>query len=291
MHLQLDGGRGHVWRHGQIVPSDAALMPQMRFDRVYSQGDLPGLENRRLPLRALKCAAGPAGYAVLAVQRAGKEFRAVDGLQLSDLSPHLGQALSVWRDLMRERAQATLDRQIASDLGGGWVILGPAGNVQDIAPQVAMLLAELPGVTLGPNGWIEFADPGIAQDFRHAVTMAQEGREPPVPVTLSRDPSAEMILSSRILAEEQVLVGLIRHLRQGRSLSVERVAAHFDISRSEARLAILLCDGLSLQDAAAELGWTIETARSGSKRIFARMGISGQPAILRRVLTSAVWLG
>jgi hypothetical protein len=52
-----------------------------------------------------------------------------------------------------------------------------------------------------------------------------------------------------------------------------------------------LGDGFSLAQAAAELGWTVETARSCSKQVIARMGVSGQTGVLRRMLASAVWIG
>jgi uncharacterized protein YcnI len=52
-----------------------------------------------------------------------------------------------------------------------------------------------------------------------------------------------------------------------------------------------LGDGFSLAQAAAELGWTVETARSCSKQVFARMGVGGQTGVLRRMLASAVWIG
>ena len=57
----------------------------------------------------------------------------------------------------------------------------------------------------------------------------------------------------------------------------------------EARLAALLCDGFSLRDAATELGWTIDTARSASKQLFARRGVSGQAAPLPPMPTGVLW--
>ena len=82
-----------------------------------------------------------------------------------------------------------------------------------------------------------------------------------------------------------------RQAPRARDLPVGRIAAVFGLSRSEARLAALLCDGFSLAQAAAELGWTVETARSCSKQVFARMGVGGQTGVLRRMLASAVWIG
>ncbi|MBE3640524.1 helix-turn-helix transcriptional regulator, partial [Mangrovicoccus algicola] len=87
------------------------------------------------------------------------------------------------------------------------------------------------------------------------------------------------------------ILGRLRHELSARALPVSRVAAAFGLSRSEARLAAALADGLSLAEAAEELGWTLGTARSASKQLFARMGTASQAGVVRRLLESGVWLG
>jgi DNA-binding CsgD family transcriptional regulator len=82
----------------------------------------------------------------------------------------------------------------------------------------------------------------------------------------------------------------VRHDLIARNLPLTRIMATFDLSRSEARLAATLCDGLSLSAAAQTLGWTTETARSNSKLLFARMGVNGQPGVVRAMQSSAIWL-
>jgi DNA-binding CsgD family transcriptional regulator len=73
-------------------------------------------------------------------------------------------------------------------------------------------------------------------------------------------------------------------------LTLTQVMDVFGVSRSEARLAVALCDGMTLTAAAQTLGWTLETARSTSKRLFARIGVSGQPGVVRAMHASAIWL-
>ncbi|MTH76854.1 helix-turn-helix transcriptional regulator [Paracoccus aestuariivivens] len=289
LHLELDVGRGLSWQHGRLRLPELAQMRQMRFDRVYAQIDMPGHDGR-LPMRVLKCSVGAIGFAVLAVQRGGQDFRAVDGVKLSGLGPYLGQALANWFALDHERARAALDRQVSGRLGGGWIMFTPAGNVIDMADNTREWLDNSPTVQQRPNGWLEFREGGVAQSFRRAVAAAQAGNGLIRPVEISRDPAIEIALMPKEVAGERVLLGLIRHGISARSLSVEQVATAFDLSRSEARLAILLCDGASLQDAALDLGWTLETTRSCSKQVYARMGVKGQSAVLRRMLTGAVWL-
>ncbi|WP_010138070.1 hypothetical protein, partial [Oceanicola sp. S124] len=59
---------------------------------------------------------------------------------------------------------------------------------------------------------------------------------------------------------------------------------------AEARLAQLICDGHSLAEAAATLGWTLESTRSASKQVFARMEVRGQGGVIRRMQSGALWL-
>ncbi|WP_146592171.1 helix-turn-helix transcriptional regulator [Puniceibacterium confluentis] len=289
LHLVLQGRVAQVWHRGLALSDpERTNFERMRRDRVYSQVDLPGTEAFGQPLRALRWAVGSQGYGVVILQRQAPDFRAADAAQLSRLAPYLGPAMAGWQALEQDRARAALDRRLAADLGGFWLLLTASGRVSDMAPALRARLADIPALRLQPGGWLEFSDPATAQDFRQALAAARSG---PCPVELSQAPPLQLVISAESFAGQEVLVGYLRQGPHARALPVERVAEHFGLSRSEARLVLLLCDGFSLQDAAQELGWTRETARSCSKQIFARMGVSGQPGVLRRVLGSAVWLG
>jgi DNA-binding CsgD family transcriptional regulator/PAS domain-containing protein len=78
----------------------------------------------------------------------------------------------------------------------------------------------------------------------------------------------------------------------GRTGSFERlVATLFDLSPSEAKLAALLTQGMTLAEAAAETGLTESTVRSYSKRIFSKVGVSRQADLIRLILRSVAMLG
>ncbi|TWI35937.1 helix-turn-helix transcriptional regulator [Paracoccus sulfuroxidans] len=258
---------------------------QMRANRLYSQVDLPGLMPRDQPLRALKASFDAGGHAVLLLARSDRDFRAIEGMQLANLAPFLPQALVIWRGLQDERMRARLERQISSDLGVGWMLFGPAGNVTSLSGKARDLLQAVPGLRNRPMGWLELPGEDMAQALHRALTEAQATGQSSSPVDLSPD------LQLTLLQAEPGLVGILRAAPRGRSLPLERVTAAHGLSRSEARLALLLCDGASLAEAAEELGWTVETARSCSKQVFARMGVKGQAAVIRRLLNGTLWLG
>ncbi|MGY9046354.1 hypothetical protein P775_05720 [Puniceibacterium antarcticum] len=291
LQLILQGRQAQLWQAGAaLAVPEIASLEKMRNARVYSQLDLPHAEGGQQPLRALRWAVGPDGFAALVLQRRERDFRAADASQLSRLVPYLGSALASWNALGRERARAALERRMAQDLGAFWLRLTPSGRVVDMASGMRSQFGALAALRLQPNGWLAFSDPTAARTFRQALAAALADPATSSLVDLSRAPPVQMVIRSDGPAGERTLVAILRQAPLARSLPVDHVAEYFDLVRSEARLTQLLCDGFSLQEAAQELGWTIETARSCSKQIFARMGVSGQPGVLRKVLTSAVWL-
>ncbi|MBK4217506.1 hypothetical protein JJJ17_16370 [Paracoccus caeni] len=266
------------------------IIALIRSERVYAATDLPGAKGTADPLRILRVTLGRDEIAVLALMRGGEDFRAMDGLRLSNLAPYLGPALSAWQKLAAERRRARLDRQIGKRLGTGWILFAPSGQVTDMADGLAETLAADFGVRRRADGWLDLPVPTGGTTL-HRAFSALEGDGAAQRVILSREPLLQMLLAPEDIGDERHVIGRVRMSLQARSLPVASVADSFGLSRGEARLAMLLCDGFSLQQAAAELGWTIETARSYSKQLYARMGVSGQTGVIRRMMDSAVWLG
>ncbi|HZV08370.1 MAG TPA: hypothetical protein VFF94_01385, partial [Novosphingobium sp.] len=64
----------------------------------------------------------------------------------------------------------------------------------------------------------------------------------------------------------------------------------YGLSANEATLACLLAGGATLADAARQIGLTEESARTYSKRIFAKTGTSRQPALVSLLLRSIATL-
>lgn len=314
-------------RQGRIVlaqqhgPALALLdaRHKMRNNRVYDQDNLPG-HNAPRPfgsarsatasrkyIRALKCTTGPSETVLLVLQRPGEDFRALDGLQLSALTPYLGPALSLWRRLDQERQQARFWRDMAHDLGAGWILFSPGGLVQDMDPALRDPLRELARIRIDADGRMSFDDSGTARAMRQAFAQFQAAPAgapaggpagaPPRLLRLCRDPLMEIALSplqnggllpGQDRHVERHVLGKLRCIPRAGALPLARTASHLGLNPSEARLATLICDGASLQQAAEQLGWTLETTRSTSKKIYARTGLSGQTALLRQMLGGAL---
>jgi DNA-binding NarL/FixJ family response regulator len=140
-----------------------------------------------------------------------------------------------------------------------------------------------------PNNRLEFIDASTALEFRQAFSECLKGLGVAA-IELHCTPSIHITLAQDIWCREPAITALLRGAPSARTLPTNTVAETLRISLSEARLAVLLCDGHSLASAATEIGWTIETARSCSKQIFARTGTYGQTNLVRKMLNSSMWL-
>lgn len=279
--LALGGveGLGRVWHHGAAARlPDATEVGRMRVDRVYARADLPGARAEGPALRALRCRVPGGGHVVLIAQRRAAEFRAVDGARLASIGPMAAQAMAGWRGLQAERARAALDRTGAAGLGLDWLVIGAAGRVLAQSPGRADGFAAA-GVRLRGDGGLGYADEMAEQVFRNGLARAEAGGA----AFARRGPVHLAFQAGTYLGTPAVTVWL-RHMPPFQAMPPDRLARALGLRPSEARLAARLADGETLAEAAAHLGWTIETARSTVKQVFARLGVTGQPGLMREML-------
>ena len=284
--LCVDAEGADLWTRGVCPVVDAPLRGRLRIDRVYAQDGLPLADWTKGFLRVVKARIDATSHVTVWLHRGlhRKDFRSSDGQILSALTPFLGQAAQMSLALREERAVSALSDTLASRLGAGWIVFDRFGVIQSLSA-AAREWGEVEGLRIEDRRRLEFPDADVAQVYRtgFAAVLAGEG---PVTVPL---PRAELVLSLNDDFGDGTVVGSLRTMLMASELSNDQIAAHFGLSRSEARLLAQLCDGHTLRSAAEALGWTVETARSTSKVIFARLGVSGQPAMIRRIMGSGVW--
>ncbi|HET8711178.1 MAG TPA: LuxR C-terminal-related transcriptional regulator, partial [Spongiibacteraceae bacterium] len=70
----------------------------------------------------------------------------------------------------------------------------------------------------------------------------------------------------------------------------EQLCRLFKLSFNEAKLALALARGLSIAEAAQELDLTLETTRTYSKKIYAKVGARGQVDLVRIIHRSLLRL-
>ena len=283
-------GSAATWTIDDGPGLDPALLRRMRFDRIYTEGDLPEIAPCSAFLRLVRVRVDAGSTATLSIHRKSseKEFRSADAHYLNAVAPFLGQAVSLHSSLQAERALAALNEQLSEDLGVRWILLDISAVIVGCSSTDAMWNAKI-DLRLGDRRRLEFSDLGRAQLFHEAFAACVAGTKR-APVTVSTDPFVELVLRRISWRGEAMVLAIVRTVPALSSFPQDNLAAHFDLSPSQARLAAYLCDGYSIQEAAKLLGWTEGTARTCSKAIYARLDVTGQSGLLRRVLNSAVWL-
>lgn len=269
--MRADGGQmfvgGTVWTLGASDPVPMALpdvMSGLRLNRVYTADELPA--GTQDDLRALGVSQQDGRAAWLVLTRARGLFRAIDTARLTAYAPHLQQVLGMAGRFAviaaRERVQALAARRMGVGLVH-WTSPSTVPMLDQVAHDLLathqLTLADM--VRLWPRGKIT-----DCQIIRLAPTL-------------------DMLVLPVTGASGQT--GLMR----ARNLPLPAaaiIASALGISLAEARLARTLADGSNLSEAAMDLGLTLQTARFYSKQIFAKTGLSGQPALMRRIWTSAL---
>ncbi|OCC24447.1 hypothetical protein MB02_07685 [Croceicoccus estronivorus] len=121
-------------------------------------------------------------------------------------------------------------------------------------------------------------------DLSCHVSIALERDEQIHPLTLIIRPGPPYAPVTAPLRRSAVVI--LRDPAQRSVLATPDLIQLFALSRAEARLAGLLADGLSLEEAAAALGVTRNTARSQLQAVFAKTGTKRQGDLVRLLLSS-----
>lgn len=283
---------GQVRKGQQQVPASIAppLYSGLHGDRVYSHHDIfepgemapspdrgnrPPAPDRRFQ-RAIYVSDRQGGAcAGLVLERQEADFTAANGALLRDLAPHLEIALRNLVALERERFRLSLANEALERAGIGWAMLDEGGRLLDSSS----IAARVPG----RHGRL----PGVARGFGCVTAEAEpeQDGEPPLEFLTVPAPGRPLAAFARPAA-----VALVRRAPRPRVGQDRLLAKRFELSISEARLAVRLAQGLSIAEAADDLHLTIETARNYTKRVYAKTGTRGQVELVRLVLTSAALL-
>jgi len=273
--LRAEGGQmylgGARWSLGAQNSQPTRLpdwLSGLRVGRVYTGDEVPALPAG--DLRAIGLADKGLAPCWLILTRARSQFRAIDTARLAAYAPHLQQALTLVQRWAAQAAHERLQAVAARRMGVGLVeLVGPQPRPDPVARD--LLAAHGVSVADVARHWLQGAGANAASG-ETIVALAQ---------------GLDMLVLSAQGA--QGAVGLLR--AHAAPLPDAGLIAHaLGITPAEARLARALAHGATVTQAALALGLTKQTAQFYSKQIFAKTGLSGQPALMRRIWTSALAL-
>lgn len=272
---------------------DPVAYASLRPERVYALSELPGAVGGGRIIRT--SGADLDGWLAI-LGEADEDFSARDGALLSALAPHLSIALRNYAAVERERLQRRVGDRAHGRLGRGWLALTASGRVVAADELGEQVLRDGDQLRRSVERRLLAASPAAQQRLTAAIeAVAADPAAAPRAVRIADDPRLELLIAP-IAAEglDGPVVGaaVAAHIQAAPpgADATSALGELFDLSPAMARFAWALGRGGGVPEAADELGISVETARSYSKALYAKLGLRGQADLARRILTSAAVL-
>jgi DNA-binding CsgD family transcriptional regulator len=230
----------------------------------------------------------------LTITRRKQDFTDKDDALLNTVAPYLRSGLRSYIALERERTSALLASDAIQRLSFGWITLDAAGKVLEADAQGHNILANSGALRRDAHGLLKAASPRQGKEIVDAIkALSSVANARPRAVVISRDPWLDMLLvpASRSATSAKSAPAVVAYVHSDSALSTDRcehLAQLFNLSPSEARLALALGRGTSITDAAKQLNLTVESARTYSKKVYAKTGARGHADLVLFVQRSVL---
>ncbi|WP_455231453.1 helix-turn-helix transcriptional regulator [Geopseudomonas aromaticivorans] len=219
--------------------------------------------------------------------------RALCGLLL----PHLKRALRLYAHLDRVESACRLYVGTLERMGIGSILLDEAGGICRINRAAEAILAEGDSLQLH-NGMLEAVAPRDDRRLWRLIKQAAAGRNgsglvEAIALDRGGQPGGLSVLVRSIpLAAEAGRAAavelILRDSNRPAQPSEPLLRQLYQLTPAEASLAVLLGEGLTLEESATRLGISRNTARSHLRAVFAKTGVKRQTALVQLLLCSVV---
>lgn len=215
------------------------------------------------------------------------------------LAPYLGQSLTV-NTLLGDGRRLNSALQTALDhMRYGTLIVSLDDRFIRMANQVAQEHLGAADGLFVENGGLRLGHGPAGQEFDEIIAQITAGDLSGGDIVIRRKSSATPLYllvlpledpgPIQSVTDRQVLVLLVDP-DQARHIDPQRLRKTYELTRAEARLTARLVAGLTLGDAAADLGITYNTARTHLKQIMAKTETERQADLIRVVLSGPAQL-
>jgi len=226
------------------------------------------------------------------------EYGTADSRLLASLLPHLRRAIEIATrtEALALTRSASLDT-LAAD-GSCLLVVGRGGEIHFASPEAEALLCEARVLTSRGR---RLAGVDRAENGKLAGAIEAATREAPVPTggllaldgrgrTGRHSLAVTPISGERVglFCEGRLCLVLVARPRDVTIPAAAALAAVFDLTPAEARLARALCNGETLADYAAASGVSATTVKTHLRALFAKIGVNRQVDLVRAVLTNPV---
>ena len=233
-----------------------------------------------------------------------KDFEPEERALCAALLPHLRQSVDIFARLSRIESERTLYAGTLNQMAVGTIILDGKGRVLD-QDRIADALLKLSDGVKVVGGALSLSDRNASgrlnETIRKIVESERRGERAIVEAIRAERPSGKrdfgLIVKPapqpRYLDEQHIpaIVVFISDPDRHTAMAPALLAKLFGLTPAEAAFAVLLGDGLTLDEAAHELSIARNTARAPLRSIFAKTGVSRQTMLVRLIVTSLAQLG
>ncbi|MCE4052296.1 helix-turn-helix transcriptional regulator [Pseudomonas sp. Au-Pse12] len=223
---------------------------------------------------------------------------------LAQFVPHLERSIKMHMKLNRIETERNLYAGAVDQMAIGTIILDETGKVLQTNQVADRLIQEKDGIKLVNEG-LQVGTVRDTQEFRRLVKqslLSQQRSNPSVVEALRvQRPSGRadlgiIVRSVPLSAWSEgtrcpTVVIFISDPEQHSSAPQEIVRVLFDFTPAETQLAMLLANGLTLDEASTELGISRNTARAHLRSTFSKTGVTRQTMLVRLILRSVATLG
>ncbi|GIL01344.1 MAG: hypothetical protein BroJett030_12430 [Alphaproteobacteria bacterium] len=232
-------------------------------------------------------------------QRAAPRFDNEETALAGVLLAHVARALEIASRIDAGRIEKTLYCDALDRLNVGVIVVDGHGRATSVSAVAERLLHARNGLQL-QAGRLRAANATEDRALQAAIRAAgQRGAAgEPAPsrgLSLTKDSGARtlgiVVRPVATGAQHGPVAVYVRDCEAAPEVASEYVRQIFDLTPAEAAVTRRLTAGLSLEDAAASLAISRNTARAHLRSIFSKSGITRQTELVRLVLSSAVMLG
>lgn len=298
-------------RHFNLVPGQVVTLDDCRGSAFRDELLVPmGIDN--YIRTSFSEPGGMSGWLQLIGHRPTAVFNKGRALELlGELLPHLGRALRLYVRILINQGEKAVYQKAISHLAFGTVVLDGKGKILDTNGVASTLIGKYADVKIVDNR-LCLSNEDTNRELQAAISAAILATKQPIAEEYAElvrlRSSCGALIAFLVLPTPLVVLyqgdhapnviiymcDLEQHIgdQRGRLKSAEMLVAKlFKLSRSEARIAVLLADGLTMAEAALAMGITEGSARSYTKRIYEKTEINRQSDLIRLIYRSVALLG
>lgn len=225
-------------------------------------------------------------------------FTPEDKQQLALLVPHIKQALTLSAHLHRHASEREIYKEGLDRLNIGVIILDEAGRMLRANPVAGRILGRGDGIKLSDR-LLEGCSAAATRELRLLMASVQADASKVAAMSLDRPAGGRKLVAlvrAIPIAEEcerraqPAMAVFLRDPDAATGPAQEIARQLFDLTPSEANLALELVNGLSLEEAAVKLGVTRHTVRAHLRAIFVKTDVTRQSELVRVFLNGVLGL-